>query len=164
MRADGPAPEVPHRKEHAMKPRVLILCTGNSCRSQMAEGFLRHAAGDLLDVHSAGTHPTGHVHPLAVEVMREVGIDISGHTSKSLEPFLETGVDVVVSVCASAGCAVFPGGAKRLHWEFDDPPTSRLPGEEAIDSFRRVRDGIRRTFTAYAEGYRDAAGQPFSTT
>ena len=145
------------------RERILILCTGNSCRSQMAEGLLRESAGDILEVSSAGSRPAGYVHEAAVAVMREIGIDISGQTSKPLEPFLAAGVDVVITVCDSAAesCPVFPGDVVRHHWGFEDPPVARRGGESELDAFRRVRDEIRRVFAAYAAGYRQALrGQP----
>lgn len=140
------------------KPTVLILCTGNSCRSHMAEGILRQAAGDLLELHSAGSKPAGYVDPKAIEVMKEIGIDISGHTSKHLDPFLSTPIDTVITVCdnANESCPVFSGKVHRHHWGFDDPPKAIRPGESEIDAFRRVRDEIRMVFEAYASGYRDA--------
>ncbi len=140
------------------KPKLLILCTGNSCRSHMAEGVLRHVAGDLFEVFSAGSKPAGHVHPLAIEVMREIGIDISGHTSKHLDRYLDAGIDAVITVCdhANESCPIFPGAQIRHHWGFEDPPHAVRPGEEPIEAFRRVRDQIRATFEAYAAGYRDA--------
>jgi len=142
-----------------MKPSILILCTGNSCRSHMAEGILRSAAGDLLDVHSAGSKPSGYVHPMAIEVMREIGIDISGHTSKPLTDFLGRRVDIVVTVCGNAdqACPVFPGQVRRHHWGFDDPAHATGTEQEIRDAFRDVRDRIRLVFEAYASGLRDAA-------
>lgn len=140
------------------KPNVLILCTGNSCRSHMAEGILRQAAGDLLVVHSAGAKPVGYVHPLAIEVMREIGIDISGHTSKHLDAFLEAHINTVITVCdhANEACPVFPGAVNRHHWTFEDPPKAVRPGESEIEAFRRIRDQIRLVFEAYAAGVRDS--------
>lgn len=140
------------------KPKALILCTGNSCRSHMAEGILRHAAGDLMEVFSAGSKPAGHVHPMAVEVLNEIGIDISRHESKHLGQFLDAGIDIVITVCDNANdaCPVFPGHVKRHHWGFEDPPKTARTGESEIDAFRRVRDGIRAVFEAYADGFRDA--------
>lgn len=144
-----------------MKPTVLILCTGNSCRSHMAEGILRAAVGDLINVQSAGSKPAGFVHPLAIKVMAEVGIDISGHRSKHMNEFLTQPVHTVITVCGKADqvCPVFPGQVNRHHWGFDDP--AHAPGNEAeqIEVFRRVRDEIRRVFGAYADGLRDAAKQ-----
>ncbi|MGA4577807.1 arsenite methyltransferase [Limisphaera sp. VF-2] len=140
-----------------MKPTVLILCTGNSCRSHMAEGILRAAAGDILDVQSAGSEPAGHVHPLAIAVMREIGIDISGHRSKSLREFLGRPVETVITVCGNAdqACPTFPGQVNRHHWPFDDPAKATGSEEERLTVFRRVRDEIRRVFEAYAAGRRD---------
>jgi len=141
-----------------VKPKVLILCTGNSCRSHMAEGILRRAAGDLFDVHSAGSNPAGYVHPAAIEVMKEIGIDLSGHVSKPLEPFLEQEVSTVITVCDDANevCPVFPGADHRYHWGFEDPPKAVREGESEIDAFRRIRDQIKQVFEAYASGYRNA--------
>lgn len=139
------------------KPRVLILCTGNSCRSHMAEGILREAAGDLLEVHSAGSKPAGYVHPKATEALREIGIDISAHTSKHMDEFLDRDIETVITVCGKADqvCPVFPGQINRHHWPFDDPAHATGPEEEILNEFRRVRDEIRRVFGAYAAGRRD---------
>jgi len=139
------------------KPTVLILCTGNSCRSHLAEGILRIAAGDILDVQSAGSNPAGHVHPMAVEVMKEIGIDISGHTSKHMNQFLDRKVETVITVCGNAdqACPMFPGQVNRYHWGFDDPAHATGTEEEKLAVFRRVRDEIRRVFEAYGAGRRD---------
>jgi arsenate reductase len=125
------------------KKRVLILCTGNSARSQMAEGLMRHEAGDRFDVYSAGTRPTL-VRPEAIAVMNEVGIDISGHRSKSVDEFSGRQLDYVVTVCDNAreSCPVFPGTSKRLHWPFDDPAAVSGSEEERKAAFRKVRDQI----------------------
>ncbi|TAJ07364.1 MAG: arsenate reductase ArsC [Nitrospirae bacterium] len=136
-----------------MKPRVLFLCTGNSCRSQMAEGWLRHLAGDRFDVASAGTHPVG-LNPVAVAAMREVGVDISRHTSKNVNQFLGERFDYVITVCDSAkeACPTFPGATSRLHWSFDDPAAAQGSLEERLQVFRRVRDEIAgrlRLFLAF---------------
>jgi len=141
------------------KPTVLILCTGNSCRSHLAEGILRSAAGDILDVQSAGSKPAGYVHPLALAVMNEIGIDIAAHRSKSMTEFLGRPVETVITVCghADAACPIFPGQVNRHHWPFDDPAHATGTDDEKLAVFRRVRDEIRRTFTAYAEGRRDQA-------
>jgi arsenate reductase len=140
-----------------VKPAVLILCTGNSCRSHIAEGILRDAAGDLLDVCSAGSKPAGYVHPKAIEVMKEIGIDISGHRSKHLDEFLGQEVETVITVCGNAdqACPIFPGQVNRHHWGFDDPAHATGTKEEQVAMFRRVRDQIRRTFEVYAAGRRD---------
>ena len=136
------------------KPLVLILCTGNSCRSHMAEGILRAAAGDILNVQSAGSKPTGFVHPLAIKVMAETGVDISSHRSKPLSEFLHQQVETVITVCGKVDqvCPVFPGQANRHHWPFDDP--AKAEGSEAgkLAVFRRVRDEIRSVFETYAAG------------
>lgn len=134
------------------KKRVLILCTGNSCRSQMAEGVLRRYGGDLFDVHSAGTKPSS-VNPVAVEVMKEVGIDISGQRSKHVGEFENQKFDLVITVCDDAreACPFFPGAKHALHWPFPDPPHSRLVNEDVKDEFRRVRDLIFMKFRHYAE-------------
>ncbi len=139
------------------KPTVLILCTGNSCRSHMAEGILRHAAGDLLDVQSAGSHPAGYVHPKAIAALKEIGIDISAHTSKHMNTFLERDVTTVITVCGNAdqACPMFPGQVHRHHWGFDDPAHATGTEEEIMNDFRRVRDQIKLVFEAYAAGYRE---------
>lgn len=138
-----------------MNPKkILILCTGNSCRSHMAEGILRQALGGRHEVYSAGANPSGYVHPLAIEAMGEIGIDVSAHESKGLEPFLDAGIDTVITVCGNANdaCPVFPGNVNRYHWGFEDPPHAQREGEAAIDAFRRVRDQIKLVFVAYAAG------------
>ena len=141
----------------APKPTVLILCTGNSCRSHLAEGILRAVAGDFLEVQSAGSKPAGHVHPLAVAVMREIGVDLSAHTSKSMNQFLAQPVETVITVCGHAdqACPLYPGQVNRHHWPFDDPAPATGTEAEKLAVFRRVRDEIRRVFTAYAAGRRD---------
>jgi arsenate reductase len=138
-------------------PLVLILCTGNSCRSQLAEGILRQAAGDILNVASAGAKPAGYVHPLAIEVMREIGIDIAGYTSKHLDQFLDQDIETVITVCGNAdqACPMFPGQANRYHWGFDDPAHATGTDDAIRAVFRRVRDEIRRVFEAYAAGRKD---------
>lgn len=137
--------------------RVLFLCTGNSCRSQMAEGILRAAAGDSLDVQSAGSKPAGYVHPLAIQVMKEIGIDISGHRSKPLDEFLQQKIETVITVCGNAdqACPMFPGQVNRHHWGFEDPAKAEGTDEEKLAVFRRVRDEIKLVFEAYAAGRRD---------
>jgi len=124
----------------AYKKRVLFLCTGNSARSQMAEGLLKQMAGDQFDVFSAGTHPKG-MHPRSVEVMSEIGIDISQHRSKEISTFLNDKFDYVITVCdrAKQQCPVFPG-AEPIHWGFDDP--AEASDDRQLGEFRRVRDEI----------------------
>lgn len=141
------------------KPIVLILCTGNSCRSHMAEGFLRAAAGDVAGVHSAGSKPAGYVHPLAIKVMAEAGVDISGHHSKHMNDYLTRHVKTVITVCGNAdqACPMYPGQVSRYHWGFDDPAHAKGTEEQVLAEFRRVRDEIKRVFAAYGAGLRDAA-------
>jgi arsenate reductase len=126
------------------KRRILILCTANSARSQMAEGLLRHDAGDRFDVESAGTKP-GVVRPEAIAVMQEIGVDISGHRSKSVDEFAGESFDLVLTVCDSARetCPVYPGHGKRLHRAFPDPAAVAGSERTRLDAFRRVRDEIR---------------------
>jgi len=134
------------------KPLILILCTGNSCRSHLAEGILRVAVEDAVEVASAGFHPAGYVHPVAVEVMHEIGIDIRGHTSKHLNEFLECDVQTVITVCGNIdqACPMFPGQAEKHHWPFEDPAKAEGTEEEIRGVFRRVRDEIGDKFVAYA--------------
>jgi arsenate reductase (thioredoxin) len=141
------------------KPTVLILCTGNSCRSHLAEGILRAALGELVNVESAGSNPAGYVHPMAVKVMAEIGLDISKHRSKHLNEFLNRPIETVITVCGKAdqACPTFPGQVSRYHWGFDDPAHAEGTEEEKLQVFRRVRDEIRRVFAAYAAGRRDQA-------
>ena len=142
-----------------MKPTLLILCTGNSCRSHLAEGLLRQALGDSYQVASAGSKPAGYVHPLAIRAMAEIGIDISAHTSKHMDEFLSQSVETVVTVCGNAdqACPTFPGQLNRHHWGFDDPAHATGTEEEQMQVFRRVRDEIARVFRAYAAGRLDEA-------
>lgn len=148
-----------------VKPTILILCTGNSCRSHLAEGILRATAGDTLNVQSAGSKPAGYVHPLAIQVMKEIGIDISAHHSKHMNDFLQQPVETVVTVCGNAdqACPMFPGQVNRYHWGFDDPAHATGTDEEKLAVFRRVRDEIKRVFEAYAAGRRDQAKAAQST-
>jgi arsenate reductase len=121
--------------------KILFLCTGNSARSQMAEGLLRHLAGNRFEVFSAGTRPAG-LNPTAVQVMREIGIDISGHRSKHVDEFSGQAFDCVFTVCDNAKevCPLFPGGGKRIHHSFEDPASA--PPERQLKVFRRVRNEI----------------------
>ncbi|MEO6742473.1 MAG: arsenate reductase ArsC [Chthoniobacteraceae bacterium] len=143
-------------------PLILILCTGNSCRSHMAEGILRAAAGDALRVASAGSKPAGYLHPLAIKALAEIGIDISPHHSKHLSEFLTQDVETVITVCGNADqvCPMFPGQVNRHHWGFDDPAKATGTEEEQFAVFRRVRDEIAHTFRAYAAGRLDEAKRP----
>ena len=127
-----------------MKKRVLILCTGNSARSQMAEGLLRQDGGDRFEAASAGTKPSI-VRPEAIAAMAEIGIDISSHRSKSVDEFLDNPPDLLITVCDSARetCPVFPVAVERLHWPFEDPASVEGSWDERLAAFRRVRDQIR---------------------
>ena len=127
------------------KKRILILCTGNSARSQMAEGLLRHCAGGRFEVFSAGTRPS-QVRPEAIAVMRELGIDISGHRSKSVDEFTGQSFDYVLTVCDNAkeGCPVFPGRSAMIHRSFEDPASINGSAEERLAVFRRVRDQLKQ--------------------
>lgn len=140
-------------------PLLLVLCTGNSCRSHLAEGLLRRALGPGYRVASAGSRPTGFVHPLAIRVMAELGIDLSGHFSKPLEDFLGEGVETVITVCGKADqvCPVFPGQVSRHHFPFPDPAHVEGSEAEQLAVFREVRDAIAQVFGAYAAGRLDEA-------
>jgi arsenate reductase len=139
------------------KPNVLILCTGNSCRSHMAEGILRSVAGDFLHVESAGSKPAGYVHPMSIAALAEIGIDISSHHSKHMNEFLSKKVETVITVCGNAdqACPLFPGMLNRHHWPFYDPANAEGTDVEKMTAFRKVRDEIRAVFTAYADGRKD---------
>jgi arsenate reductase len=135
------------------KARVLILCTGNSARSQMAEGLLRHDAGDRFDVFSAGTKPS-QVRPEAIAAMREVGIDLSAHRSKHVDEFAGQQFDYVLTVCDHANeiCPVFPQGTVRLHHSFEDPAACLGSEQEKLVVFRRVRDELRKYVRQFPDG------------
>ena len=140
--------------ESGNRARVLFLCTHNSARSQMAEGLLRHLAGDRFEVMSAGTEAT-HVRPLAIRAMGEIGVDISSQESKTLERYLREPFDYVITVCddANEACPFFPGAGKRLHWTFEDPSRAEGSEEDRLAVFRSVRDRIRdRVQAALVDG------------
>jgi arsenate reductase len=130
--------------------KLLVLCTGNSCRSQIAEGYLRHFAGDLATVYSAGIETHG-VNPRAVDIMRQDGIDISGHTSNNVNEYRDIDFDYVITVCdhAKESCPYFPGNAVRIHSNFPDPAKASGTDEQIMEQFRTVRDLIK----AYAEKF-----------
>jgi arsenate reductase (thioredoxin) len=135
--------------------KVLILCTGNSARSQMAEGLLRHDGGDRFDVFSAGTRPTT-VRPEAIAALAELGIDISGQRSKSVDEFAGREFDFVITVCdhAAEACPTFPGKTQHIHWSFEDPAAVEGSAEERLAAFRRIRDQIRERLKAFIAGSR----------
>ena len=134
------------------KQRVLILCTGNSARSQMAEGLLRHDAGERFEVESAGTKP-GHVRPEAIAAMEEIGIDITSHRSKHVDEFKDDSFDYVLTVCDNAQetCPIYPGQTYRIHHSFEDPAAVQGSEEERLAAFRRVRDQIREYLRPFPE-------------
>ncbi len=140
--------------EPVRKKKVLFLCTENSCRSQMAEGILRHLMGDKFEVFSAGTRPSV-VNPMAIKVMAEIGIDFSGHRSKSVEEFQGMNFDFVITTCDAAreACPVFPGKARRLHWSFNDPAEAEGSENEILSAFRKVRGEIKRRIQDEFSGY-----------
>lgn len=141
-----------------MKERILVLCTGNSARSQMAEGLLRQVLGDRFEIFSAGTRPS-HVRPEAIAVMRELGINISGHRSKHLDEFRDTEFRYVITVCDNAAetCPVFPGVAERTHWSFEDPAAVEGDEETRLAAFRRIRDQIAERVRSFAAALRPGA-------
>ena len=124
----------------------------------MAEGILRAAAGDLIEVHSAGSKPAGYVHPKAIQVLEEIGIDISAHSSKHMNEFLNRDITTVITVCGNADqvCPIYPGQVNRYHWGFEDPAHAKGTNEEIFAEFRRVRDQIEMVFNAYAAGLRES--------
>ncbi len=144
------------------KLRILFLCTGNSCRSQMAEGWARHLKGDVIEPCSAGIETHG-LNPNAVKVMAEAGVDISGHKSQHLDEFKDIDLDYVITVCDNAheSCPVFPGRTKVIHVGFDDPPRlakEAATEEQALDAYRRVRDEIRAFIETLPEALRALDG------
>ena len=132
------------------KIKVLFVCTGNSCRSQIAEGLLRSKAGECFEVYSAGTHPS-HVHPMATEIMKEKGIDISNHTSDHIDNYLDFGIDVVITVCDSANqlCPTFPVNVKKAHWSIEDPFRGWTYKTSQLDSFRKTMEDIENRITIF---------------
>lgn len=143
-------------------PLVLVLCTGNSCRSHMAEAVLRAASAGRFRVASAGSRPAGYVHPFAIRVLEETGYDLAGHSSKHMNDFLNQPVETVITVCGNAdqACPVFPGQVNRHHWPFEDPAHATGSETEVLEVFRRVRDEIRKVFEAYAAGRKDGGPVP----
>jgi arsenate reductase len=137
-----------------MKKTILVLCTGNSCRSQMAEGYLRHLAGDRFDVNSAGLDSSV-VNPNAIQVMKEDGVDISHHTSKDVNKFIEQQFDYIITVCDNAKerCPFFPGQAERIHWSFEDPAAAQGKDDEVLTVFRKVRDQIKDKINEFLKGF-----------
>ena len=144
------------------KRRVLILCTGNSCRSQIAEALWRHLAGDEWDVHSAGSHPVGFVHPLAVQALAELGLDVGDQHSKALDRYLHQQFDLVVTVCdrAAQDCPTFTHARRRIHWPLDDPASAGETELELASAFRHTRDEVRARIAAFLEADREGRASP----
>jgi arsenate reductase len=136
------------------KQRILFLCTGNSCRSHMAEGWLRKLGGDRYESLSAGAKPAGYVHPLAIKAIAEVGVDISKHRSKSIDEFDGQSLDVLITVCDNAreSCPTFAGAKRMIHWSFDDPAHATGTEAEKMAMFRRVRDEIKERIREFLDG------------
>ena len=134
------------------KKKVLFICTGNACRSQIAHGLLRDMAGDRFEVFSAGSHPS-RVHPMSVAVMEEVGVDISHHTSDFVDDYLDKGIDIAITVCdnANQSCPTFPGKAERIHWSIDDPFKGWNFETSQMDSFRETRREIKERIETFLE-------------
>lgn len=136
------------------KKKVLFICTGNACRSQIAHGLLRDMAGDRFEVFSAGSHPS-RVHPMSVAVMEEVGVDISHHTSDFVDDYLDQGIDIAITVCdnANQSCPTFPGKAERIHWSIDDPFKGWNFDTSQMDSFRETRREIKEKLETFLESH-----------
>ena len=136
------------------KKKVLFICTGNACRSQIAHGLLRDMAGDRFEVFSAGSHPS-RVHPMSVAVMEEVGVDISHHTSDFVDDYLDQGIDIAITVChnANQSCPTFPGKAERIHWSIDDPFKGWNFDTSQMDSFRETRREIKEKLEMFLESH-----------
>ncbi len=136
------------------KKKVLFICTGNACRSQIAHGLLRDMAGDRFEVFSAGSHPS-RVHPMSVAVMEEVGIDIAHHTSDFVDDYLDKGIDIAITVCdnANQSCPTFPGNAERIHWSIDDPFKGWNFDTSQMDSFRETRREIKEKLEMFLESH-----------
>ena len=137
-----------------MKKKILVLCTGNSCRSQIAEGYIRHFAGDRFEVTSAGLEPSV-VNPRAIQVMKEDGVDISMHTSDDVNQYVSQNFNYIITVCdhARERCPYFPGQAERIHWSFEDPAAARGTEDEILAVFRTVRDQIRDKIKEFLKNF-----------
>lgn len=134
------------------KKKVLFICTGNSCRSQMAEGLLMNMAGNRFEVYSAGSHPS-RVHPIAIKVMNEKNIDITHHTSDPISKYFGSGIDYIITLCDYARelCPTFPGGAKKIHWSVDDPFRSWKNDHKIIGRYRKTRDELQERIEQFIE-------------
>ena len=136
------------------KKKVLFICTGNACRSQIAHGLLRDMAPDQFDVFSAGSHPS-RVHPMSIAIMEEVGIDISHHTPDYVDDYLDVGINTVITVCDNANqvCPTFPGDVERIHWSIDDPFRGWSFNANQLDSFQETRRNIRRRLESFLDSH-----------
>ena len=136
------------------KKKVLFICTGNACRSQIAHGLLRDMAGDRFNVFSAGSHPS-HVHPMSIAVMEEFGVDISHHTSDYVNDYLDQGIDIAITVCDNANqvCPTFPGNVERIHWSVDDPFRGWNFDTNQMDSFRETRTNIKSRIESFLDSH-----------
>ena len=134
------------------KKKIIFICTGNACRSQIAHGLLESMAGDKFEVFSAGSHPS-RVHPMSIKIMEEIGIDISHHTSDFIDDYLKTGIEIVITVCDNANeiCPIFPGDVERLHWSIDDPFKGWNFDEGQIQSFRDTREEIKQRIIKFLQ-------------
>lgn len=134
------------------KKKVLFICTGNACRSQIAHGLLQDMAGNRFEVFSAGSHPS-RVHPMSIVVMEEVGVDISHHTSDYVDDYLDEGIDIAITVCdnANQACPMFPGEVERIHWSIDDPFKGWNFDTSQMDSFRETRREINERLETFLE-------------
>ena len=132
------------------KKKVIFICTGNACRSQMAEGLLRRRAGDKFEVYSAGSQPS-HLHPASVLVMNELGIDISHHKSEPVDDYLDIGIDIVITVCDNAqqSCPTFPGNVERIHWGLADPYHGWGADPQDLPPYRETRDELKKRIEGY---------------
>tara|TARA_Y100001970_G_scaffold25596_1_gene30555 strand:+ start:428 stop:847 length:420 start_codon:yes stop_codon:yes gene_type:complete len=134
------------------KKKIIFICTGNACRSQIAHGLLENMAGDKFEVFSAGSHPS-QVHPMSLKIMEEIGIDISDHTSDFIDDYLKTGIEIVITVCDNANeiCPVFPGNVERLHWSIEDPFKGWDFDETQLQSFRVTREEIKQRIIKFLQ-------------
>ena len=132
------------------KKKVIFICTGNACRSQMAEGLLRDMSGSLFDVYSAGSHPS-RLHPASVIVMNEIGIDISNHYSESIDKYIDYGIDIAITVCDNAKnhCPTFPGNVEQIHWSIEDPYHGWTSNERDLPPYRKTRDELIKRITTF---------------
>ena len=137
---------------YVSKKKIIFICTGNACRSQIAHGLLESMAGDKFEVFSAGSYPS-QVHPMSIKVMEEIGIDISYHTSDFIDDYLKSGIEIVITVCdnANKNCPVFTGNVKKLHWSIDDPFKGWEFDESQIQSFRDTREEIKQKIIKFLE-------------